>query len=95
MRSVPAVGKEARGLRPGDKLGPYQVLGRVGNGGMASVYVVRRSGFGGLEKLLAMKVIHPHLAEKRGVVQMFLDEIRMSSRIDHPHVVRVIDAGQT
>ncbi len=61
---------------------------------MAAVLVVRRTGPGGFDKLLAMKIILPHLAADRKYVDMFLDEGRIASQIQHPNVVQVFDVGE-
>lgn len=61
---------------------------------MASVHIARVEaphGFGGV---VALKTIHPHLAHHREFVDMFLDEARIASLIDHPHVCRVHDFGE-
>ncbi len=92
---MPVTGKAARGFEVGDHAGPYEILGTVGVGGMATVHVARRTGYAGLETDLALKAVLPHLLESPRVVEMFLDEIRMSSRVESPHVVRVLDAGET
>src|SRR5262245_56537154 len=60
---------------------------------MAAVYAVQRSSIGGFEKLLAMKVMLPHLASDEHFRNMFLDEARIASQIQHPNVVQVIDVG--
>ena len=61
---------------------------------MATVYAVHRTGVGRFEKLHALKIMHPHLAEDEYFVSMFLDEIRISAFIEHENVVRVIDVGE-
>jgi serine/threonine protein kinase len=61
---------------------------------MATVYLSRLSGLAGFEKLVAVKVIHPHLAAKHDFVEMFLDEARLSAKIHHPNVVEIHDVGE-
>jgi serine/threonine protein kinase len=61
---------------------------------MASVHLARADASRGFEKLLALKRIHPHLAEERGYIEMFLDEARIASRITHPNVCSVFDFGE-
>jgi serine/threonine-protein kinase len=48
----------------------------------------------GLDKLLALKVIHPHLAKEEPFVRMFLDEARIASSISHRNVCNVFDYGE-
>jgi serine/threonine-protein kinase len=76
------------------RIGRYDTLGVLGGGGMATVYVGRAVGAGGFERLVAIKVMHPHLAVDPEFVAMFLDEARLAARIRHPNVVATIDVHQ-
>jgi len=80
---------------PGSRrvVGRYELIHRLGHGGMATVYLGRATGTAGFEKLVAVKVIHPHLAEESEFIEMFLDEARIAARIHHPHVVEILDLG--
>jgi serine/threonine-protein kinase len=60
---------------------------------MATVYLGRKRGTGGLERLVAIKCCHPHLRRDPAFVTMFLDEARLASRIHHPNVVATLDVG--
>jgi serine/threonine protein kinase len=75
-------------------VGRYEVIHRLGHGGMASVYLGRAIGTAGFERLVAVKVIHPHLAREPEFVEMFLDEARIAAKIHHPNVVEIIDLGE-
>jgi serine/threonine protein kinase len=79
----------------GRKLGRYEVLARLASGGMAGVYVARALGVAGFERLVAVKVLHPHLAHEEEFISMFLDEARLAARIRHPNVVPTIDISDT
>lgn len=79
--------------RVGDTVDRYRVVLEVAHGGMAAVYAVQRTSIGGFEKLLAMKVMLPHLVGDEHFVNMFLDEARIASQIQHPNVVQVLDVG--
>lgn len=81
-------------ILPGQRVGAYEIVAEVRGGGMASLFLGRRLGPEGFSRLVAIKVIHPHLATDRGFVEMFLDEARLSSRIVHPNVVRVEELGE-
>jgi serine/threonine-protein kinase len=61
---------------------------------MATVYLGRARGKAGFEKRVAVKVIHPHLANEPDLVGMFLDEARIAADIHHPHVVETLDLGE-
>jgi serine/threonine-protein kinase len=81
---------------PGERrqLSRYLLLYRFAIGGMASVYLARLTGAEGFEKLIAVKVIHEHLAQNPTFVKMFIDEARVASRITHPNVVQIIELGR-
>jgi len=74
-------------------IGRYELVQRLGHGGMATVYLGRATGNAGFEKLVAIKVIHPHLAAEPEFVEMFLEEARIAARIQSPHVAGILDLG--
>jgi len=74
-------------------LGRYEILDKLGTGGMATVYLARNVGEAGFQRLCAIKVLHPHLAEEVGFVEMLLDEARIAARLHHPNVVPIVDLG--
>ena len=78
----------------GDRVGSYEVIRRLSAGGMASLYLAKRVGAAGFARPVALKVIHPHLAENDEFSAMFVDEANISARIDHPNVVHVEELGQ-
>ena len=61
---------------------------------MASVYLAQLRGTAGFEKWIAMKTIHPHIATSSRFVNMFLDEARLASKLDHPNLCSVFDFGE-
>lgn len=80
--------------RPPARVDRYELIAEVAQGGMAIVYVARRWDTPGFDKLLALKILLPHLARERRFVDMFRDEIRIAARIQHPNVVQVFDVGE-
>ncbi|MBV1857559.1 MAG: protein kinase [Nannocystaceae bacterium] len=76
------------------RIGRYELLRRLGAGGMAEVHLARASGFEGFEKLLVLKRILPHLAADGHFVQMFLAEARLAALLQHPNIVQVFDLGK-
>ena len=76
-------------FKPGDRLGDYEILARLKAGGMATLYIARRSGAAGFSIPVAIKVVHPDLAGDRSFVDMFVAEAHLSARIRHPNVVHV------
>jgi hypothetical protein len=81
-------------MGPGAMIGRWEVVKRLGSGGMADVFLARARGEAGFEKLVAIKVMHPHLARNSRAVDHFLDEARLASRITHPNVVQIQDLGK-
>jgi serine/threonine-protein kinase len=80
-------------VRGGPKLGRYEVISRLGRGGMGTVYLARITGDGGFRRLFAIKVLRSHLSRSDEAGQMLLKEARIASRIDHPNIVSVVDVG--
>lgn len=81
-------------LAPGSMVGRWEIIKRIGSGGMADVYLARARGEAGFEKMVAVKVMHPHLARNQRAVDHFLDEARLAARITHPNVVAIQDLGK-
>jgi serine/threonine protein kinase len=70
-----------------------EIVGRLGSGGMADVMLARRVGPGGFLKEIALKRLLPEVAGDQHFVEMFLQEARISARINHPNVVQIYDLG--
>ena len=81
-------------LNPGDVVGSYEVLRKLRVGGMATLYLARRSGAAGFARHLAVKVVNEHLVGDESFVRMFIDEAKLAARIHHPTVVHVEDFGE-
>lgn len=77
-----------------ERIGRYEIVGELGQGGMGAIYLGRASGLGGFERLVAIKMIHRHLSNERQFIDMFLDEARIAASIRHPHVVSVFEVGE-
>ncbi|MDB4976870.1 MAG: Serine/threonine protein kinase PrkC, regulator of stationary phase [Myxococcaceae bacterium] len=78
----------------GQKIGGYEVLAKLREGGMATLFLAQKVGPAGFSRHVALKVIHPSLANDEQFRQMFLDEATLASRIEHPNVVRVEELGE-
>ena len=77
----------------GEVLGRYRLESLAGSGGMGRVYLATLVGSHGFKKKVAVKVLPPELASKPRLVSMFIDEVRLTSRIDHTNVCSVFDFG--
>ncbi|MDY7527534.1 MULTISPECIES: Stk1 family PASTA domain-containing Ser/Thr kinase [unclassified Cryobacterium] len=71
--------------------GRYQVRSRIARGGMATVYLATDLR---LERRVALKVMHGHLADDNAFKARFVQEARSAARLAHPNVVNVYDQGQ-
>jgi serine/threonine-protein kinase len=79
---------------PGTMLGKYELLATIATGGMASVILARQRGPAGFEKVVVIKVVHPHLAKEQAVIDMLLDEARVAAQITHANVVHTYELGE-
>jgi serine/threonine protein kinase/tetratricopeptide (TPR) repeat protein len=74
--------------------GPYRLTSRIATGGMAEVYLGRQvHPDGSVGPLVALKRLWPHLVADASIVQMFLNEARITAQINHPNVVKILDLG--
>jgi serine/threonine-protein kinase len=71
--------------------GRYQIRSRIARGGMATVYLATDLR---LERRVAIKVMHGHLADDSKFKERFIQEARSAARLAHPNVVNVFDQGQ-
>ncbi|CAB4883283.1 unannotated protein [freshwater metagenome] len=70
--------------------GRYQLLRQIGTGGMASIY----EGFDTrLDRKVAVKIMHPHLAQDEQFVERFIREAKAAAALSHPNIVAVQDQG--
>jgi eukaryotic-like serine/threonine-protein kinase len=72
--------------------GKYQIVRLLGDGGMGAVYEGRHAVLG---TRVAIKVLHPELSRRPGLVERFLQEARVAAQIRSPHVVQVTDVDRT
>ena len=70
--------------------GRYRVDSLVASGGMASVYVAHDTV---LDRKVALKAIHPHLAQDKSFVEKFQREAKVAAKLSHPNLVNVFDQG--
>ena len=69
----------------------YQVQSRLARGGMSTVYLATDQR---LERDVALKVLHPHLADDPQFLDRLGREAKAAARLSHPHVVGVLDQGE-
>ena len=76
------------------RIGRYQLIGKLANGGMAEAYLALSGDLPALRSLVVVKRILPHLSSQEQFVRMFLDEARIGALLDHPNIVRIIEVGR-
>src|SRR5262245_7176469 len=79
-------------LLVGKKLGPYQILGVLGAGGMGEVYRARDER---LNRTVANKVRPRHLSERKDLQERCEQEVRAASALNHPNIITIYDIGRT
>jgi serine/threonine protein kinase len=74
----------------GQTLGEYEILERVGKGGMGLVYKARQIS---LDRVVAIKVLPPEMCADEEYVDRFLREARAAAHLNHPNIIQIFDAG--
>ena len=78
-------------VSPGKNLGPYEILSPLGAGGMGEVYKARDTR---LDRIVAIKVLPSHLADKPQLRERFEREARTVASLNHPHICVLHDIGE-
>jgi serine/threonine protein kinase len=81
-------------LRVGETIGHYEILAKLKAGGMATLFVGKKTGASGFSRHVAIKVVHEHLASDADFVRMFVDEALLQAQMHHPNIVHVEELGQ-
>src|SRR5437868_4626592 len=81
--------------QPGSKkykrVGDYDIVSKLGQGAMGSVYLAKRVSTG---QLVALKILPPDLAKDQELLERFRREARASQRLTHPNIVSAVEFGQ-
>src|SRR5271169_6673233 len=77
-------------ILPGTRLGPYEILSAIGAGGMGEVYKARDTR---LDRIVAIKVLPTHLADRSELRERFEREARTIASLSHPHICTLHDIG--
>jgi serine/threonine protein kinase len=96
---LPDVVRSARGSEPATdgetgvpaKWDDYEIVQKIGHGGMGSVYLAWQAG---LERFVALKFLHRELNAKPSFVERFRREAKMAASLQHPNIVRVHEVGE-
>src|ERR1700693_5058458 len=77
-------------LQPGKRLGPYEILSTIGAGGMGEVYRAKDTR---LDRIVAIKILPDHLADRAELRERFEREAKTISSLNHPHICTLYDVG--
>lgn len=91
LKLLAVMGKDQKGAVIADK---YELLERAGAGGMAVVWRAVMRGAAGFTRSVALKRILPQLTANDEFVQMFIEEARVGSQLQHPNIVQIVDFGR-
>jgi serine/threonine protein kinase len=78
-------------LNTGTKLGPYEITGPLGAGGMGEVYLARDTR---LDRVVAIKILSDHLADRAELRERFEREARSVASLNHSHICTLYDIGR-
>jgi len=78
-------------LSPGENVGPYRIIGQLGQGGMATVFKAYHPA---LDRYVAIKVLHPAFKEDLNFLARFQREARIVAKLEHPHIIPVYDFSE-
>ena len=77
--------------RPGDRVGPHEILAAIGAGGMGEVFKARDTR---LDRTVAIKVFSADVTKSAAARQAFQREVRAAARLNHPNIVTAFDANE-
>ena len=75
------------------RFGPYELLRRIGRGGMAEVFLAKAPSIQGQPRLVAVKRMHPQLGNDRAAVDMLVQEAKLCMQFDHPAIAHTFELG--
>ena len=78
-------------LIPGEQFAGYEILAELGRGGMGAVYQARQVS---LQRIVALKILPPHLATEKDHVARFQSEAVSAANLNHPNIVHIYAAGE-
>ena len=90
LSTLPKLSADEATAQAGERVGPYQLLRQIGEGGMGSVWLAARAD-GNYERQVALKL--PRLAWGAGLAERMAREREIGMRLEHPAIARLYDAG--
>ncbi|HJW09410.1 MAG TPA: protein kinase, partial [Holophagaceae bacterium] len=78
-------------LAPGTRLGTYEILAQIGAGGMGEVYRAKDTR---LDRMVAVKLLPPHLQESADALVRFEREAKAVAALNHPNILAIYEFGR-
>lgn len=78
-------------ITPGQILGQYHILDKLGEGGMGAVYKAEQPA---IKRVVVVKVLSANVADNRDMLERFKRELDIIARLEHPHILPVYDFGE-
>ena len=75
----------------GEKFGEYEVVGKLGSGGLSDVYKAKNPA----GEIVALKVLTAELSRNPTIVDKFIQELNILRRLNHPNIISVLGNGET
>lgn len=76
------------------RFGPYVLLSSFAHGGMGAVYLAKRGGIAGIDRLCVLKKLRPDLTQNAEYVRRFIDEARLAVQLNHANICHTFDVGR-
>jgi serine/threonine-protein kinase len=89
-KSAPNPTSEAGPSKNARRLGDYQLLKKLGHGAMGNVYLARQQS---RDRLVALKILSPDMAQDKEYVERFRREAKAATRLNHPNIVKAHEVG--
>ena len=74
--------------------GKYLLLERISHGGMAEVFRAKAQGTAGFERVVAIKLLLPQVADDTDFITMLIDEAKIAGQLSHANIAQIFDLGQ-
>ena len=76
------------------RFGSYLVLERIGDGGMAEIFLAKMTGYSGFEKYVALKKILPRYSSSPAFAKMLIHEAKLAAQLSHPNIIEVQECNE-